>query len=76
MRHKWARELDYRSITIWGFRATRIAVSFEYEWHDEQGQWYRPYGNELWGFAESGLMRKRYASNNDAKIQESERRVQ
>jgi nuclear transport factor 2 (NTF2) superfamily protein len=27
------------------------------------------------GFAESGLMRKRYASINDAKIQESERRV-
>jgi len=50
-------------------------VSFEYEWHDEQGQWYRPYGNELWGFAESGLMRKRYASINGVKIQESERRV-
>jgi nuclear transport factor 2 (NTF2) superfamily protein len=50
-------------------------VSFEYEWHDEQGQWYRPYGNELWGFAESGLMRERYASIDDAKIQESERRV-
>jgi hypothetical protein len=35
----------------------------------------RSYGNELWGVAESGLMRKRYASINDAKIQESERRV-
>lgn len=50
-------------------------MSFEYEWHDEQGQRYGPYGNELWGFAESGLMRKRYASINGVKIQESERRV-
>ena len=40
LRRKWARELDYRSKTLWGFRETRIAVRFEYEWHDEQGQWY------------------------------------
>ena len=25
----------------------RIAVRFEYEWHDEPGQWYRSYGNEM-----------------------------
>jgi len=76
LRRKWAKELDYRlKKTLWGFRENRIAVSFEYEWHDEQGQWYRSYGNELWEFAESGLMRKRYASINDAKIQESDRRV-
>jgi hypothetical protein len=50
-------------------------VSFEYEWHDEPGQWYRSYGHELRGFTENGLMRERYASINDAKIRESERRV-
>ncbi|MEO8660540.1 MAG: nuclear transport factor 2 family protein [Bryobacteraceae bacterium] len=76
LRRKWAKELDYRlKKTLWGFRGNRIAVSFEYEWHDESGQWYRSYGNELWEFDEEGLMRRRLASINDAPIAESERRV-
>ena len=73
---KWARELDYRLIKeVWGFRENRISVSFEYEWHDESGQWFRSYGNELWEFDQEGLMRKRLASINDAPIEQSERRV-
>ena len=60
---------------LWAFTGNRIAVRFEFEWHDARGQWYRSYGNELWEFAESGLMRKRFASINDAQIEESERRV-
>ena len=76
LRRKWAKELDYRlKKTLWGFRENRIAVSFEYEWHDEAGQWYRSYGNELWEFDETGLMKRRFASINDAPIQFSERRV-
>ena len=76
LRRKWARELDYRlKKTLWGFRNNRIAVSFEYESHDQAGQWYRSYGVELWEFDESGLMRKRVASINDAPIAESERRI-
>jgi nuclear transport factor 2 (NTF2) superfamily protein len=76
LRRKWAKELDYRlKKTLWGFRENRIAVSFEYEWHDHNGQWYRSYGNELWEFDEEGLMRRRLASINDAEIAESERRV-
>jgi uncharacterized protein len=76
LRRKWAKELDYRlKKTLWGFRENRIAVSFEYEWHDETGQWYRSYGNELWEFDETGLMNRRLASINDAPIQFSERRV-
>ena len=76
LRSKWARELDYRlKKTLWGFRENRIAVSFEYEWHDAAGQWYRSYGNELWEFDEQGLMRRRLASINDAEIREDERRV-
>ena len=60
LRRKWAKELDYRlKKTLWGFRENRIAVSFEYEWHDDTGQWYRSYGNELWEFDEEGLMRRR-----------------
>jgi nuclear transport factor 2 (NTF2) superfamily protein len=76
LRRKWAKELDYRlKKTLWAFRENRIAVSFEYEWHDVDGQWHRSYGNELWEFDEEGLMRRRLASINDAAIAESERRV-
>ena len=75
LRRKWSKELDYRlKKTLWGFRENRIAVSFEYEWHDDSGQWYRSYGNELWEFDSEGLMRRRLASINDAPIKEGERR--
>ena len=73
---KWERELDYRlHKELWGFRDNRIAVRFEYEWHDAGGQWYRSYGNEMWEFDDSGLMARRYASINDAPIAEHERRI-
>jgi uncharacterized protein len=73
---KWEKELDYRlKKELWGFRENRIAVRFEYEWHDEAGQWYRSYGNELWEFDAQGLMARRYASINDAPIRVDERRV-
>lgn len=76
LRRKWAKELDYRlKKTLWGFRVNRMAVSFEYEWHDDRGQWFRSYGVELWEFDDQGLMRRRIASINDASIDESERRV-
>jgi len=76
LKRKWAKELDYKlKKTLWGFREDRIAVSFEYEWHDEGGQWYRSYGTELWEFDDEGLMRERRASINDAPIDEAERRL-
>ena len=76
LRRKWVKELDYRlKKTLWGFRDNRIAVSFEYEWHDDSGQWYRSYGNELWQFDDEGLMERRLASINDAPIRENERRI-
>jgi hypothetical protein len=76
LRRKWAKELDYRlKKELWGFRENRIAVRFEYEWHDAAGQWYRSYGNELWEFDDSGLMARRYASINDAPIDERDRRI-
>ncbi|PLC02325.1 DUF1348 domain-containing protein [Variovorax sp. RO1] len=72
---KWEREHDYRlKKTLWAFMDNRIAVRFEYEWHDAAGQWFRSHGNENWEFAENGLMRKRYASINDQPIAESERK--
>ena len=73
---KWQRELEYRlKKTLWAFDTHRIAVRFEYEWHDATGQWYRSYGNEMWEFDESGLMVRRYASINDAPIGAHERRI-
>ncbi|RLT96018.1 nuclear transport factor 2 family protein [Ketobacter sp.] len=66
---KWERELDYRlRKQLWAFTANRIAVTFEYEWHDHDGHWFRSYGNEMWEFAENGLMQRRIASINDLPI--------
>jgi nuclear transport factor 2 (NTF2) superfamily protein len=71
---KWAREHEYRLIKeLWGFRENRMAVRFAYEWHDDGGQWFRSYGNELWEFDERGLMRRRVASINDAPIAQTDR---
>src|SRR5262249_62187642 len=73
---KWQRELDYSlRKNLWSFSDNRIAVRFQYESHDAQGQWWRSYGNELWEFDEHGLMRRREASINDVAISESERRI-
>lgn len=72
---KWERELDYRlTKSLWTFTGNRIAVRFQYEYHDASGQWYRAYGNELWEFDDDGLMRHREASINDVKIEERDRK--
>lgn len=73
---KWEKELDYKlKKELWGFRENRMAVRFEYEWHDDTGQWFRSYGNELWEFDENGYMRKRFASINDLPIEEAGRKL-
>ncbi len=73
---KWRIELDYRlKKELWAFTDERIAVRFEYEWHDAQGQWYRSYGNEMWEFDADGLMARRFASINDAPIAAVDRRL-
>jgi nuclear transport factor 2 (NTF2) superfamily protein len=74
LKRKWDRERDYRLIKeLWGFRENRMAVRFAYESHDQGGQWFRSYGNELWEFDEDGLMRRRIASINDLAISEADR---
>ncbi|MCT4364554.1 MAG: nuclear transport factor 2 family protein [Synechococcaceae cyanobacterium MAG-AL1] len=71
---KWAHELEYRLIKeVWAWHDNRIAVRFQYECHNEAGQWFRAHGNENWEFDAQGLMRRREASINDIPIQESER---
>lgn len=74
--HKWDHELDYAlRKSLWGFRENRIAVRFQYEWHDATGQWWRSYGNELWQFSTEGLMERREASINDVRINDADRRI-
>lgn len=69
LERKWARELDYRlEKRLWAFTEDRIAVRFEYESHDADGQWWRSYGAEMWHFAPDGLMRQRFASINDVRV--------
>ncbi|MGB0868575.1 MAG: DUF1348 family protein [Flavobacteriales bacterium] len=71
---KWKNELDYKlKKELWGFRNNRMAVRFEYEFRNKDGQWFRAYGNENWEFDENGLMQRRFASINDMPIKESER---
>ncbi len=68
---KWQKELSYKlKKELWAFTENRIAVRFEYEYRNKDGQWFRAYGNENWEFDENGLMQKRFASINDLAIKE------
>jgi nuclear transport factor 2 (NTF2) superfamily protein len=72
---KWAKEHEYRLIKeLWAYEDNRIAVRFAYEWHNDNNEWFRSYGNENWEFDQNGLMQRRYASINDLPIAESERK--
>ena len=74
--HKWKSELNYKlKKELWAYGENRIAVRFDYEYRNKEGQWYRAYGNENWEFDDNGLMRKRFASINDLPIVASERRL-
>jgi nuclear transport factor 2 (NTF2) superfamily protein len=76
LQRKWGKELDYvLRKQLWAFTEDRIAVRFQYEWHDAEGQWWRSYGNENWEFDPEGYMRRREASINDVAIDESDRRM-
>ena len=76
LRRKWEREQGYAlRKALWAFGDDRIAVRFQYEWHDADGQWWRSYGNENWEFDADGYMRRREASINDVPIAASERRI-
>jgi nuclear transport factor 2 (NTF2) superfamily protein len=71
---KWNNELEYKlRKKLWAFTGNKIAVTFQYEFHNQNGEWFRAYGNENWEFNENGLMQKRYASINDVPIRIEER---
>ena len=66
---KWQREFDYvLRKELWAYADDRIAVRFQYEWHDADGQWWRSYGNEMWEFDTDGYLSRREASINDVPI--------
>ena len=76
LRRKWEREQDYAlRKSLWAFSGDRIAVRFQYEWHDADGQCWRSYGNENWEFDAEGYMRRREASIDDVAIEEGDRRI-
>ncbi|GAA3774785.1 nuclear transport factor 2 family protein [Flavobacterium ginsengiterrae] len=71
---KWQRELNYKlKKEYWAHTDNRIAVRFVYEYQNQEGKWFRAYGNENWEFDENGLMARRFASINDLEIEEKER---
>lgn len=72
---KWAYELEYRLIKeLWTYEGNRIAVRFQYEYHNDFDSWFRACGNELWEFSENGLMHRREASINDIPIRKEDRK--
>jgi len=73
---KWKRETNYKlKKEYWAHTDNRIAVRFEYEYQDLNGNWFRAYGNENWEFDSNGLMQKRFASINDLAIKEEDRKL-
>lgn len=74
LENKWENELDYKlKKELWAFQDNKIAVRFEYEYHNAEGQYFRAYGNENWEFDSNGLMCKRFASINDLEIEKKDR---
>ncbi|WP_299891149.1 nuclear transport factor 2 family protein [uncultured Lacinutrix sp.] len=76
LKSKWNNELNYKlKKEYWAHTDYRIAVRFEYEYQNKEGDWFRAYGNENWQFDENGLMEKRFASINDLSIKEIDRKL-
>jgi len=76
LEQKYKNELEYKLCKeLWAYTENKIAVRFAYEWHDEDNQWWRSYGNENWEFNEHGLMQKRFASINDFEISKNARKL-
>ncbi len=71
---KWQKEKEYKlKKHLFCFNDNKIAVHFQYEYVDDNGQWWRAYGNEHWTFNSEGLMYKRDMSCNDVPIKAEER---
>eukprot|EP01064_Diplonema_japonicum_P029113 TRINITY_DN462_c0_g3_i2.p1 TRINITY_DN462_c0_g3~~TRINITY_DN462_c0_g3_i2.p1 ORF type:complete len:174 (+),score=53.05 TRINITY_DN462_c0_g3_i2:52-522(+) len=69
LKGKWEREKDYKLVKHY-FTHTdnKIAVTFQYEYTNQEGQLIRAYGNEHWTFDPEGYMKIRNASINDTVV--------
>ena len=71
LQNKWTREKDYRLVKhYFAHTDNRIAVTFQYEYENQEGQLVRAYGNEHWTFDDEGYMKIRNASINDVIVTE------
>lgn len=76
LERKWAAERDYAlRKELWCYLGNRIAVRYQYECRDADGQWWRCYGNELWEFAADGRISRRESSIDDVPITAGQRRI-
>ena len=75
-REKFAKQLDYSvKLDLWGALKARMAVRFEAEWHDAKGQWFRSYGVQVYQFNDTGLVERRFASEETTAIAAADRRL-
>lgn len=73
---KWNNEFNFtlkKELSV--FTDHIIAGRFEYEYQNIKNQWYRSSGNEICEYDTKGLIRRRYTSIIDEKIEASERRL-
>ena len=74
LRLKWTQEIEYRlTKELWVYHEHRIAARFAYEWRDNQGNWFRSFGNEAWEFNKHGLLRWGTVTINDVSIAAEDR---
>lgn len=71
---KWQQTPGFKlKLDLWGALKGRMAVRFEYEWHDAEGQWYRSYGVQVFQYNDDGFVQMNFASYNDLQITQAER---
>eukprot|EP01059_Diplonema_ambulator_P036335 TRINITY_DN901_c0_g1_i3.p1 TRINITY_DN901_c0_g1~~TRINITY_DN901_c0_g1_i3.p1 ORF type:complete len:155 (+),score=46.89 TRINITY_DN901_c0_g1_i3:54-518(+) len=71
LKGKWEREKDYKLVKhYFAHTDNKIAVTFQYEYENPEGQLIRAYGNEHWTFDADGYMKVRNASINDVVVSE------
>ena len=75
IREKLAQQLDYTiKLDLWGALKARMAVRFETEWRNAKDQWFRSYGVVVFQFDATGLVERRFASEETTPIATTERR--
>jgi hypothetical protein len=75
-REKFATQLGYTvKLDLWGALKGRMAVRFEAEWRNASGQWFKSYGVQVYQFNDTGLVERRFASEEIKAIAASDRQL-